>query len=280
MQNLSMSHHELNRSTMKRFLLIACLPLLAVFSFTNRTNTLNHFNILAEQIKNEIEQYAIAESNGTSKVNNIEIWNTGDIKLHFSGNSTVQMFNLFELYKTQETSFGIQLNENETFIRFNISESGYTDIHFRTHAKAKEVYEAFLDLIFAGKDYYSPEINLDIAQTRDSINMLLSKYASFNPQIRVSLKGSVIITNNNMQFFTFNLLELASSQYTENFEVNGIEMIPCTKRNVGANNWIRFNTAKGNTAFLRFDCISDAELAKIHQLLVHLRTSVLRVMHS
>jgi hypothetical protein len=190
------------------------------------------------------------------------------------------MFNLFELYKTQETSFGIQLNENETFIRFKTSETKFTDIHFRTHAKAKEIYEAFLELIFTGKEYYTPDINLNITRTADSINVLLSKYTHYKPQIRVSLKGSVIITTANMQFFTFNLQDLTSSEYNIDFEVNGIEMIPCTKKNVGANNWINFNTARGTIAFIKFDCISDAELLKIHQLLIHLRTSIMRVMHS
>jgi hypothetical protein len=83
-----------------------------------------------------------------------------------------------------------------------------------------------------------------------------------------------------MQFFTFNLQELASSDYNEGFEVKGIEMIPCTKKNVGANNWIKFNAGDRTTAFLKFDCISDVELGKIHQLLIHLKTSVTNVMNS
>ena len=264
---------------MKRILLIACLPLVAAFTLRNSASNLNHYNALAEQIKNEIEQYAIASSN-RSKVNNIEILPNGDISLYFSGNSQATMFNLFELFKTQQTAFGIQLNENETFIRFNISEQEFTVINFNSHAKAKEVYEAFIELILSGKEYYTPDIDLSIAKTRDSINLLLSKYGSFQPQIRVSLKGSVIITNNNMQFFTFNLTELQSNEYSEYFEVNGIQMVPCTQKNVAANNWIKFNTARGSRAFIKFDCISDAELAKLHQLFIHLRTSVLRIVHS
>lgn len=264
---------------MKRYLLIAFLPLIAAFTYTSPSK-LNKYNTLAVQIKNVIEENAIAFSNNRSKVTNVDIWTTGDIKIRFSGDSEIRMFNLFELYKTHQYSFGIGLAETETFVRFYLTETEYTDLNFRTHAKAKEVYDAFIELILSGKEYYTPDIDLSIAETRDSINSLLSKYASFKPQIRVSLKGSVIITNTNMQFFTFNLRELTSSDYNDGFEVNGIEMIPCTKKNVGANNWIRFNAGDRTPAFIKFECISDAELGKIHQLLIHLKTSVTRVMNS
>jgi hypothetical protein len=270
---------SLNRRTMKRFLLIACLPLIAAFTY-NSTSNLTQYNALASQIKNAIEENAIAFADNRSKATNVDIWTSGDIKIRFSGDSEVRMFNLFELYKTQEYSFGISLADNQTFIRFNFSETKYIDINFRTHIKAKEVYDAFTELILSGKEYYTPDIDLNIAETTDSINSLLSRYAAFKPQIRVSLKGSVIITNTNMQFFTFNLQELSSSDYNEGFEVNGIEMIPCTKRNVGANNWIKFNAGDRTSAFLKFDCINDAELSKIHQLLIHLKTSVTRIMNS
>ncbi len=274
-----MVHLTLNRKNMKRILLIACLPLLAAFTYKNSSSNYNHYNDLAEQIKSDIKEYAVASSD-RSRVKNIIILPNGIISLYFAGSNEATIFNLFELLKTQETSFGIQLNENETFIRFDISRDEYAVINFNSHAKAKEVYESFIELILAGKEFYTPNLDLDIAETRDSINAMLAKYASFKPQIRVSMKGSVIITNENMQFFTFNLAELKSNQYSQTFEVNGIQMVPCTQKNVAANNWIKFNTARGAQAFIKFDCISDAELAKIHQLLIHLRTSVMRVMYS
>lgn len=264
---------------MKKFLLIACFPLFVAFTQSNTSSTYNNFNDLADQIKSDIKEYAIASSD-RSKVKNIIILPNGVISLHFDGSNEATIFNLFELLKTQQTSFGIQLNENETFIRFDISQNEYAVINFNSHAKAREVYQSFIELILAGKEYYTPNLNLDIAETRDSINAMLAKFASFKPQIRVSLKGSIIITNENMQFFTFNLAELQSNEYSQTFEVNGIQMVPCTQKNVAANNWIKFNTARGAQASIKFDCISDAELAKIHQLLIHLRTSVIRIMHS
>jgi len=265
---------------MKRFLLIAFIPLCAAFTFKTSSFNLNEYNQLALQIKNEIEANAVTSFDGKTKVNYIDILTTGEVTLYFDGKREVRMFNLFELYKTHAYALGISLAETETFIRFNFSDTEYTDIHFETPAKAKKVYEAFIELILAGKEYYTPDIDLNITQTTDSINILLKKYATFQPQIRVSLKGSVIITNTNMQFFTFNLQNLSSSDYNEGFEINGIEMIPCTKKNVGANNWIKFNTGYRTTAFLKFDCINDAELSKIHQLLIHLKTSVTKVMNS
>lgn len=261
---------------MKLFILIAILPLVTAFNYANREG--QAFDSIAERITTNIESYSVASPEGR-KVNDIEIWQNGEVKLFYSGNQQF-LFNLFELYKTQECSLGVQYLPESRSIQLLISGVNTASIYFGSHEKALSVYNDLLALIMEGKDEYTPEMNLDINRTVDSLNQLLLQYDGNGTQVKVNMKGTVIITNRNMQFFVFNLQELQSDEYSSGFEVNGIELVPCTKRNVAAQNFINFNTAKGTVALIRFDCIDDSELARIHQLLIHLRATMMKVMYS
>jgi hypothetical protein len=102
--------------------------------------------------------------------------------------------------------------------------------------------------------------------------------ALYQPQVKVNITGTMIITNSNMQFFYFSLADLASSESNmRGFEVNGIEMIPCISENESATDWINFNTPKGRVAYLKFSEASDEEVAKLQLLFIHLRASMMNI---
>lgn len=257
--------------------LIAGLTIL-LFSFTNRSSSLQNrivFNGLATVIEKQIEENGYLSSN--NKISDAEIAANGDIRIR-SEKSKEIVFNLYELYKTYRTLYGVELIKNS--IRFNFSNEGSVSLGFADNRTAQEVYESLISLIIAGKDRYLPELPLDINETVDSINSMLSRISEHNSQVRVNIRGTMIITNANMQFFNFNITDLVSSDSQEGFEVNGIEMMLNAHENTAAHNQINFNTAGRTAAYIKFGGAGDAELGRLHQLFIHLRASMIEIMNS
>lgn len=125
------------------------------------------------------------------------------------------------------------------------------------------------------KKFKAQELLLDINETVDSINSMLLRLSEYKSQVRVNIVGTMIITNNNMQFFNFNLSELTSSGNTSGqFEINGIAMA----REAG--NRISFNVGNRTVAYIKFSGITDTELENIYELFVHLRSSMLEIIET
>jgi hypothetical protein len=120
----------------------------------------------------------------------------------------------------------------------------------------------------------------NIQRTVDSINRVLAQYCSYKPTFKVNTTGEVVIMTSNHQFFSFNIIELENSIYATGVQVDGIEMVACDPRRVAANGWINFTIGKRKAAFIKFDCIDTAELARIHRLMVDLRARVIENMYA
>jgi hypothetical protein len=116
------------------------------------------------------------------------------------------------------------------------------------------------------------EFILDINETVDSINNMLLRYSEYHSLVRVNITGTMIITNNNMQFFHFNLADLSNSENTSRgLEVSGISVLYDTEEKIS------FNTGNSTVAYIRLPGISDEELEKLHQLFIHLRSSMMDI---
>lgn len=266
---------------MRLLLLLLALPFVAA-TFRHSSGQLaaaESYHQYATLISSLVRQYSAPATGNTAYITKIDIARDGGMKIYFSGKGKPEQYNVFQLHKTYDNMDGIVLNEALGTVTLWLTANNKSVLHFAEISKAKEIYAAFLALIAAGKETYVPDLPLDINEAVDSINSILATHSK-GAKFRVSLSGTAIITTGNMQFFSFNIAELASSVYREGFEVQGIQMVPCTYQKVAANNWIRFNTTKGTVAFLKFDCISDEELAKLHQLFIYVRASMINIMYS
>lgn len=233
------------------------------------------------EIAAEIESQLLAHAASScgNRLAEAQVLRNGDIRINCTENEATS-FNIFNLVKTFKTVYGISLANGNT-ITFNLSGGKMVTLRFTDHHIATRVYQSLINLVHAGKDEYNPDLPLDINETVDSINAMLRRMDSYQPEIKVTAKGTIIITNNQMQMFYFNVTELSSSDHrSEGLEVNGIEMVPCTYQNVAANNWINFNSGGRTIAYIKFFQEDDEEVGKLHQLFLHLRTSLVNIMHS
>lgn len=262
------------------FTLIAGLAVVVLSSFYHAPGAQSWQNDqgeLADEIERQIVAYAVSSCG--SQLTDARIGTNGEIQYSCAKNETVT-FNLYQLHKTYKYVYGIDLVDGSV-VSFYFANGKSASLTFNDAGIAKAVYQSLLELMNEGKDRYAPDLPLDINETVDSINAMLHRLTSNDAQLRVNVTGTMIITNRQVQFFYFNVSDLKSSEYSdEGFEVNGIELVPCTYRNVAANNWIKFNGEKGTVAYIKFYEADDAEVGKLHQLFIHLRTSLVSVMYS
>ncbi|HEX6915593.1 MAG TPA: hypothetical protein VF145_10155 [Chitinophagaceae bacterium] len=261
-------------------LLLITLPL--IFAFNRKAapdNQSSTYDQLAARIEQLVAENAIVSS-GDNSVIAVKISRNGEVEFALSDNRRSVELNLFGLYKTQDMPFGIQYGENTAVIVCWLSKQTKYNICFADKTIAAAVYEDLLELLMAGKDVYTPDLPLDINETVDSINRLLDRIGQNGYHFSISLSGDAVITSKLKQFFHFNIADLENDGYAEGFEVNGIEMIPCTLRNVAPNSFIMFKTKKGGDACLKFYMLDDADLNELHQLFIYLRSSVKSVMYS
>jgi len=259
------------------YTLITAAGFIFLLSFTTRPSAKNNrivYSELASSVKTQIEQAGSISSCG-DKITSAEVSANGDIQLRCSKNEQV-ILNVFQLNKTFSAVYGIEVI-NGNIIRFNFDGNRSASIRFNDAGTAKQVYESLIAMMIAGKDQYIPELPLDINETVDSINTMLARLSMYQPQVRVNITGTIIITNSNMQFFHFNVADLTSTITREgSFEVNGIELMP---GNANTNDQINFNTENGKVAYLKFNAAGDDDLNKLQQLLIHLRASLLSIMN-
>lgn len=132
----------------------------------------------------------------------------------------------------------------------------------------------------AANNTVKPGTAENIQLTVDSINQLLAQYCSYKPRFSVNSIGEVVIMTSNQQFFSFNITELENSIYSSGVQVDGIGMVACDPNKVAANSWINFTIGNRRVAVIKLDCIETAELSRIHQLMVDLRSRVIEHMYA
>ena len=91
-----------------------------------------------------------AASSG-KKVASITIDANGNTELFYSDKSPNNNFNLFQLYKEEQSKTGIDTILKGRVIQFSVTEQRVRLIKFATAADAKEVYTAFLHLLSNNK---------------------------------------------------------------------------------------------------------------------------------
>jgi len=211
-------------------------------------------------------------ASSNAKVDSIAIELNGATTLYYSDKRGKNIFNLFELYKENQWETGIDTILKGKFVQFFISEKRARLIRFATAQDAKEVYQAFSQLIKPGKNEKKMFSDLNFAQTVDVINIRLSKWTEKGNHIKVIAfaDGTVTIVNKSNQFFRFNLFELIPP---DNDKWWGIETISCDPRSHAPIAWINFNTLRGTAAFLRLQCSTpEPELHIIRNAFLHLRS--------
>lgn len=206
------------------------------------------------------------------KVDSIAIEKNGNISLFYSDNKPKQTFNLFNLHKEDAETNSIDTILGGKFIQFYVNAERVRLIRFATAADAKEVYNAFLQLIKISKKEIKMFGDLNFQQTVDVINIILSKWSEKgNPVTVVALKnGSIIIANKRNQSLRFNLFDIIDS---EDDKMVGIETIGCNPRAHALLAWINFKSVHGTVAFIRLDCSTPkSELELIRGAFLHLRS--------
>jgi hypothetical protein len=122
-----------------------------------------------------------------------------------------------------------------------------------------------------------PELLLDINETIDSINAMLHRLSEYESLVSVNIAGTIIITNNNMQFFHFSLAELASVGNARGVEESGIAIVHSGYETHAVVNRINFNTMRGTVAYIKLPGAGDDDLEQLHQLFIHLRSSMMEI---
>ena len=104
------------------------------------------------------------------KVDNIAIDKNGNIGLSYSDKSAKTHFNLFKLYKDEQSETGIDTIIGGKCIQFNVNENKARLIKFATAGDAKEVYKALLKLLEYGKIEATISGSLNFQKTIYDIN--------------------------------------------------------------------------------------------------------------
>jgi len=207
------------------------------------------------------------------KVAGITIGKDGTITLNYDPDKAPQTFNLFELYKLNDTATGIELNKDSKFVQFHVSGLRTRLISFATHQEAKEVYTAFLDLLQLCEQEKPAFSDLNFNQTVDVINIRLEKWSrGFKQVISALPNGNMILVRGGNPDFRFNLLDLKDPYYHEGNVRYGIEAVNCTYGTKAPSSRINFYNASGQVGFLKLDCAPDAEVKILHQAFLHLRS--------
>lgn len=224
-------------------------------------------------IKKTIACCAIPFVGGDSmKVSGIEIQKNGDVQIFYSSRKGPLAFNLFDLY-SEGSDKGIQAGDgNSRLLLFNLNPEKTKTIRFSTHEEAKKMEAAFNRLLqlCARSAAYSTGINFQ--QTLDSINTHLGKWTQNHAQLSAEKNGDVVISSKGDQVFSFNLFELSQPAGNRAVDPFGMEAVRCNKKAAAAQAWLNFHTTTKPLAFLKFNCIPDADLQNIHHLFLQLRS--------
>lgn len=209
----------------------------------------------------------------SKKVGFIVIEDEGSIALYYNDSMVPNTFNLFDLYKENDTATGIQLTNNSKFVRFQVNEDRTRLISFATHEEAKEVYEAFLDLLQLCKKETVAFSDLNFNQTVDVINIRLEKWSrGFKQVIMATPDGNMMLVRGGNPDFRFNLLDLKNPNYKDGLIKYGIEGVTCTYGTVAPASWINFYKEGHPVGFLKLDCAPDAEIKILHSAFLRLRS--------
>lgn len=212
-------------------------------------------------------------SDPSRKVVAVDIDQDGSVALFYSSDMVPQTFNLFDLYKESDTSTGIQLYKDAKFVQFHLSPERTRVISFATHNEAKEVYNAFLDLLrLCIKDTVS-FAGLNFHQTIEMINGCVEKWSrGFTQVVTASADGSVVLVRGGSPDFRFNLLDLKDPYYKEGMVKNGIEAVTCTYGTVAPASWINFYKGDQSVGFLKLDCAPESQMKILLEALLHLQS--------
>lgn len=192
-------------------------------------------------------------ASSNKKVNSITIDVNGNTALSYSDKSTQHHFNLFKLYKEEQSKTGIDTIIGGKFIQFYVNEQKARLIRFATVEDAKEVYNALLQLIEFSKIEAKISGSLNFKQTVDEINTRLGKWAEKGNLVSVSAlnNGSIDIVNRFDQHFKFNLFDLSD---VPDDKMNGILLSPCDLISHAPLAWINFVKAGETVAYIRLSC--------------------------
>ena len=210
-----------------------------------------------------------------SKVDSVAIFKNGNTTLFYPDKKPKQTFNIFKLYKEDNSATGIDTILGGKFIQFYVSKERIRLIRFATPQDAKEVYTALLQLLTFNKTENKPVKDLDFEETKDVINGMLAKWAERGNIYKITAEpnGSVAIINGRDQSFQFNLFDLSSNQNNNKSDDYRIETITCDVKTQAPLAWINFNTKNGQVAFIRLKCeTSKAALDSIRNAFLHLKS--------
>lgn len=248
------------------------LTLLPVFGLGLTHAQKTDFEQSVQFIQNKIYCCSVPFSNSSKKkVDSITIDKKGNIALSYSDKSPKQHFNLFELYKDENATAGIDTILNGKFIQFNVNENKARLIRFATVKDASDVYNVLLQLILSRDPADTFSDSLFFLQAVDDINTRLAQWAERGNRVRVSaLKdGSVDIVNKFDQHLKFNLFELDSDPADT---MNGIVIDPCNPASHAPLTWVNFLKAGETVAFIRLKCNTPkTELTLIRSAFLRLR---------
>jgi hypothetical protein len=149
-------------------------------------------------------------------------------------------------------------------------------VSFTTRLTGKAGYVRLPEKIETNTRYR--ELLLDINETVDSINAMLHRFSEYQSLVSVNIAGTIIITNNNMQFFHFNLADLASlGNGATGFGESGITTVHSGDETNTAGNRINFNTMRGTVAYIKLTGAGNEDMEQLHQLFIHLRASMMEI---
>jgi hypothetical protein len=231
-----------------------------------------NYQEIVKRIQSKIKCCAVPiAASSSKKVANISINIDGSTTFSYSDKSPDYNFNLFQLYKEEQSKTGIDTILKGRVIQFSETEQRARLIKFATADDAAEVYEAFLQLINIGKAENKMFSDLNFKQTIDVINTRLSKWTEKPNLVRLTAEenGNILLTNGKHRF-NFNLFELISSSSERN---EGIEIRPCDPLEHAPSSWMYFNSYAKSLAFIRFTCLTpEAELDIIKGAFIHLKS--------
>jgi len=115
---------------------------------------------------------------------------------------------------------------------------------------------------------YSKPGDCDIQALVDKINKKLRTAADYHLSIQIDSARTIIVKGAGGWFFRFKVAELVHEQRSEGEDLFGVEAISCNTRTVAPHSYIYFNGENKKLAFLKLKCISEAELAELHQMLI------------
>jgi hypothetical protein len=230
------------------------LPLLSIFypCLAHAQNI--NYEQTVQFIQNKVSCCSVPfKVSGNKKVDNITIDGNGNISLSYSDKSAKTHFNLFKLYKDEQSETGIDTILGGKFIQFNVNENKARLIKFATAGDAKEVYKALLKLLEYGKIEATISGSLNFQQTIDEINARLGKWAERGNLVTVSAldNGNIDIVNRLDQHQKFNLFDLDDD---DGSKMNGIVIKPCDLKAHAPLAWINFKKAGKTIAFIRLSC--------------------------